>query len=285
MADGAQLAGARQPLAAAGGDDAPGAQRGGAQDRHQPLWSGAEDDDVGARLQAGALDGIQGDGERVDHRRVGQGQPVGDAVHALHAGSHVVGVAAGGVVAVLAVADRLVAVVQAQVVAPGHAHAAVAAAAVRGGAHAVAGAPAEPGGDRSRLDHGARPLVAGHERVRLGPEAGKVAGDDVRIGAADVGGVDTHQHVVAADCGDGHLLDGEFVRSGQHQCLHAQSGFSVMATARIGEPAPFLIFSGRPMKVNSRRGMRCTLARFSMFRMPRARHIMCAGCTRRTATS
>ena len=219
-ADGPQGARPLQPRAAAGGDDAPGAERGRAQNRQQALRPGAENDQVGARLQARALDGVEGNRQRIDRRGAGQREPVGDAVHALDAGGHVLGVAPGGVVAVLAVADRLVAVVEAQVVAPGQAIAAEPAAAMRGGAHAVALPEAERRRHFAGRGHGAGPLVAGDEGVGAGPEAGEVAGDDVRVGTADIGGVHPHQHVFAARFGQWDLGHRVAVGGGEHQRLH-----------------------------------------------------------------
>ena len=72
-----------------------------------------------------------------------------------------------------------------EVVAPRHAQPAATAARVRGARHARARLPAEVGGTRTGAHHLAHPLVTRYEGKLLRPETRVVAGDDVRVGAAD----------------------------------------------------------------------------------------------------
>ena len=112
-------------------------------------------------------------------------QAIGQRKHRLDRLDDVLGVGALAVVAVLVV-QRLAAVVLAQVVATGPAHAAVAAAGVRGAGDALdrpcQPSSAAPGPTSTTVPDHSWP---GSERVALRPAAGEAALIDVQVGAAD----------------------------------------------------------------------------------------------------
>ena len=95
-------------------------------------------------------------------------------------------VRASGVVPVLPVAARLVAVVLTQVVAPAYTVPAVAAAGVAGAGHTVADAPTERVTTHAQSHDCAGPLVPGCKGVAPRPKSLVVAIDNVRIGTANV---------------------------------------------------------------------------------------------------
>src|SRR5204863_643637 len=117
--------------------------------------------------------------------------------------------------------EVLTAVVEAQVVAAGPAHAAVAAARM---ARARDTDPRrEPVADRdlAGFHHLTRPLVAWDERVGPRPPALEGSLDDLRVGAADRDGVHAGQDLVRSWTWDRDVVaDRELVRSGEHQGLH-----------------------------------------------------------------
>src|SRR5437763_7889460 len=110
--------------------------------------------------------------------------------------------------------------VLADVVATLDAAPAVAARRVRGPGHAAAHLPAEIRCAGTQLHDLAAPLVAGHQRPVLGPEARKVALDDVRVGAADRGRPDPAEHLETLRPRPFDLADAEVVRSGDDKRAH-----------------------------------------------------------------
>ena len=161
---------------------------------------------------------------------------------------------------VLAV-EALVAEVLAEVVAALDAEPAVAAAGVRGARHAHADLPAEVGRALPELDHLARPLVARDEREGLRPEAGEVALDDVRVGAADGDRLDAAEQLVATRPRALDLLDGEAVRLVDDERAH-----QITATGSIIDPVAPRIASGSATNRNSRAPLpaRSSRSRLSM---------------------
>src|SRR5439155_1189373 len=105
--------------------------------------------------------------DRLPDRGLGTGRLDGDV--GPQAARHLADPGRLRVVTVLAMAEVLSTVVEAQVVATGSAHPAVAAARVARPGDARSRAEAVGGRDLARLDDFAGPLVAGYERVGAGP--------------------------------------------------------------------------------------------------------------------
>ena len=186
-----------QPRAAADDDHAAGAERARELGHQQAHHARPDDHDGVARRMAAALDRVQRDRRRVEHRGLLVGQLVGHREDALDRVHDVVGVRAVDVVAVLLVHAQ-VAEPLAEVVPALDALAAEPAGGVRRARDARADLPAEVGRARPELDHVAAPLVARDQRPLLGPEARVVALDDVRVGAADRDRAHLAEHLVAA---------------------------------------------------------------------------------------
>src|SRR5690606_29078435 len=121
---------------------------------------------------------------------------------------------------VLPMTPILIAVVETEIVAPALTHLAVAAAAMRDAAHPVALAPPQPLRSLPHLHHRPRPLMPRHKGKRLRPEPGKVPGDDVRVSAADEGGVDAAKHLVVARLRHRHGLDVEIANALENERIH-----------------------------------------------------------------
>ena len=206
-----QLGGLGQPRAATHHDHTRGAERQRALGDDQAHHAGPDDGDRVARALAAADHGVKRDRRRVEHRRLLVGELVRHGEDALDRVHDVLRVGAIGVVAVLRV-QPLDAEVLADVVPALDAAAAVATGGVRRARDARAVAEAQGGGTASRLDDLPAPLVPGDQRPVLGPEAGVVALNDVRVGAADRDRADPAQDLEVPRAGPRHLLDREPVR-------------------------------------------------------------------------
>src|SRR4051812_41411438 len=97
---------------------------------------------------------------------------------------------------VLPMTALFVAVVETKIVAALQAIPAIAAAAVRDRTDARAWFPTEGTRARRGFHDSRRPFVSGDKRKRRRPESGKVAVDNVRVGAADERRIDFAKHFV-----------------------------------------------------------------------------------------
>src|SRR5438132_4867221 len=244
-----ELLRALEPLAAAHDDAASGAERAGAHrgEETHPAGAGGHEDVV--RIHARPLHRVQRDRRRVAKRSDVQRHRVRDPKDALDRVDHVRRVRTLGVVAVLTMAEILPTVVEAQVVAAGPAHPAVAAARVARPGDASSRAEAVGGRDLARLDDFAGPLVTGYERVGAWPAAFEASLDDLGVGPADRDRAHARQHLVRCGARDRHIVaDLERVRPREHERLHRRGlrrsarpnglhGWN--ATTRQMQPSPF----------------------------------------------
>src|SRR5437870_2303919 len=216
-----ELLRAVEPLAAADDDAARGAERAGAHRGEETHPAGADGHEDVARIDAGPLHRVQRDRRRVAKRADVERHRVWDPKDALDRVDDVGRVRALRVVAVLTMAEILPTVVEAQVVAAGTAHPAVAAAGVARPGDASSGSEAVGGRHLARLDDFAGPLVAGYERVGAGPAPFEGSLDDLGVGPADRDRAHAREDLVRPRARDRHVLaDLEIVRSGQHERLH-----------------------------------------------------------------
>ena len=162
---------------------------------------------------------VQRDRGRVDDGALLPADRLGQREDALDAVDDVLGVGALVVVTVLAMEVHH-AVVLAQVVAALDALLADAAGIVAGTGHAVADGPAGLLGAGTQLDDLAGPLVAGDDGEGRRPEAGVVAGDEVRVGTADRHRLDAAEDLHGPRLRDGHLLDLEPLGLEHDEGLH-----------------------------------------------------------------
>ena len=193
----------------------------------------AHDADVVAGLDPRAIGDVQGDRRRVDDGADLEAHGVGQREDALHAVHDVLGVGALVVVAVLAV-EVHDAVVLAEVVAALDALLADAAGVVTRAGHAVADLPAGLLGTGAELDDLAGPFVARDDGEGRRPEARVVAGDEVRVGAADGHRAHPAEHLHGTGLGDRDILDLEPLRLEHDQRLHGLGHVGLLPGVELG---------------------------------------------------
>ncbi len=216
---------ALEALAAADDDAARRAARAGAHRREQAHAARADRHVDVAGVDPGTLHRMQRDRRGVAERRLVEVHRVGDLEHRLDRVDHVGRVRALRVVAVLPVAEVLAAVVEAQVVAAGSTHAAVAAAGMRRPGHSRSRHEAVARRHVARVDDHTRPLVSRDERVRPWPAALECALDDLGVGTADGDRAHLREHLVRRGARDRLGVAGlELVRRGEHERLHRLGG-------------------------------------------------------------
>src|SRR2546423_4384032 len=216
-------------------DDAPrGAERPCAHRGEEAHPAGADRNKDVARIDAGPLHRVQRDRRRVAECRDVEWHRVRDLEDAFDRVDDVRRVRALRVVAVLPMAEVLPAVVEAEVVATGAAHPAVAAARVARAGDPRSRREAVAHRDLARFDDVAGPLVPGDERVGARPTALERSLDDLGVGPADRDRAHAREHLVRCGTRDRHVLaDLERVRSGEHQRLHRR-GLLAFGRAHAG---------------------------------------------------